>query len=270
MKNNLVRLLMATILMSGVISVDAKTIESIETYGVYVVAEKGFVKVGLYTYDDKYVDFNHLNEVPYVKRSDQTLKVIVYKKDFNANNFTFALRPIQTTIDVQEITFNVKPLPKSDMYELTLDKPVADGTMLHVHSGDFFNNNLGVVMLGETEAQLVKYFSQKDLPSAYTVKQYLDDARVAFPKNTELRNLSTYWDKAGKAEQAKRSYNYVEEAWQEYLKAEKLAAKSHFLRQVISNVDGYLAEYPDGEKVDEARKRKQQAEEKLKEYEKLL
>ncbi len=270
MKSILVRLIMVTTLISGVIPVNAKTVENIEAYGVYVVAEKGFVKVGPYTHDDKFVDFNHLNEIEYVKRADQTLKLIVYKKDFNENNFVFALRPIQTTVDVREIKFNVKPLSKTDMYELVLDKPVTDGVMLHVHSSDFFKNTLGVIMLGETQSQLVKYFSQKDLPSAYAVKQYLDDARVAFPKNAELKNLSTYWDKAGKAEQDKRFYNYVEEAWQEYQKAEKLAVKSHFLKEVISNVNGYLSEYPDGVKVDEAKKRKQHAEEKLKEYEKLL
>jgi hypothetical protein len=261
---------MLVILTSWVIPVSAKVVDAIETYGVYVVAEKGFVKVGPYDHIDKFVDFKFLNEIQFVKRADQTLKLIIYKKDFNENSFAFELRPIETNINISEVKFEVKPLSKPDMYELTLDKPVVDGVMLHVHSGDFFKNVFGAIMLGETQSQLVKYFSQKQLPDAPIVKQYLDDARAAFPNNAELKELATYWDKAAKQAKDKKGYSYVEEKWNEYQQTEKIALKARYLRDLIGEINGYLNDHPDGYKADEAKQRRSHAEEKLKEYEKQL
>lgn len=269
MKSVLTKFMWAVALVAAFTPSWAKQVDTIESEGVYVVAEKGFVKVGSYNYDSNFVDFNHLHEINSVKRADQNLKLIVYKKDFNPSSITLELRPIATTVDVRQVDFDAKPGAKANTYELTLDKPVKDGVMLHVRAGDFFRN-YGVIMLGETQAELVKYFSQKDLPSAYTVKQYLDDARKAFPNNAELKKLSTYWDKAGKDDKDKQMYAYVEENWQEYQKAEKLAAKAHFLNEMLGWINGYLNDYPDGLKVSEAKQRKKHAEEKLKEIEKQI
>ncbi len=270
MKTSLVRLLMATTLMSGVISVNAKTVDNIEAYGVYVVAEKGYVKVGAYNHADRFVDFKYLNEIQFVKRANQTLKLVVFEKDFTKNSIFLELRPIQTVVDVREAKFEIKPLATADMYELTLDKPVEDGTMLHVHSGNYFRDNFGAIMLGDTQAQLVKYFSQKQLPDESIVQQYLEDARVAFPDNAELKALATYWEKAAKSAKDKKGYTYVEEKWQQYQQAEKLALKARYLGDLIGEINGYLNDYPDGYKADEAKQRKSHAEEKLKEYDKLL
>lgn len=246
-----------------------KQVDTIESEGVYVVAEKGFVKVGSYNHDSNFVDFNHLNEINSVKRADQNLKLIIYKKDFNPASITLELRPIATTVDVRQVDFDAKPGAKANTYELTLDKPVKDGVMVHVRAGDFFRN-YGVIMLGETQAELVKFFSQKDLPSAFTVKQYLDDARKAFPNNAELKKLSTHWDKAGNDEKDKKGYAYVEEKWQLYQGTEKIKLKARYLEELIGEINGYLNDHPNGYKVTEAKQRKQHAEEKLKEIEKQI
>lgn len=270
MKNVVMRIIMMVILTSGVVPVSAKVVDTIEAYGVYVVAEKGFVKVGPYNHIDNFVDFKYLNEIEYVKRADKTLKVIVYEKNFSKNSVVFELRPVNTVVDIREVVFDVKPLTKPDMYELTMEKPIEDGVMLHVRSGYFFKENFGAIMLGETQAQLVKYFSQKQLPEAIYVKQYLDDALVAFPGNSELKKLAAYWDKEAMMAKDKKGYSYVEEKWQQYQQTEKIALKARYLRDLIGEINGYLNDHPDGYKADEAKQRRSHAEEKLKEYEKQL
>lgn len=271
MNNFLIHLTAMAFSACGAVAAWAAPIDVIDTYGVYVIAEKGYVKVGSYTTrDDQFVDFNHLNEIPFVIRADQSLKLVVYKKDFNENSIGLELRPIDTAINIRQIKFNVKPLPKADMYELTVDAPVKDGTMLHVRSEYFFTTNFGAIMLGETQAQLVKYFGQKQLPDASIVKQYLDDALVAFPANAELKGLAGYWEKAAKTEKDKKSYSHVEEKWQQYQQTEKISLKVRYLNDLVGEINGYLNDHPNGAKADEAKQRKRHAEEKLKEYEKML
>jgi hypothetical protein len=249
--------------------VAAETVGAIDSYGVYVVADKGYVKVEPYSRDYSFVDFNFLNEIPSVTRGSDTLKLVVYEKNFSPDGVELALRPLDTKVRIQKIKFRVEPMKKADMYELTVDSPVKDGTMLHVRAWAFFDN-MGVVMLGDTQEELVKYFSQKQLPKAPIVVQYLDDALRAFPENPKLKELSAYWKKAAEAEKDKEAYAYVEEKWHQYEQAEKLALKQRYLEAVIVEINGYLNEHPNGHKVEEAKKRKAAAEEKLKEYEKLL
>ena len=270
MKNSIMRVVMTLALVGMAFTVLAKSVDQIEEYGVYVVAEKGYVKVGAYNHIDRFVDFKHLNEIEYVKRADQTLKLIVYEKNFSKSSISLETRPLDTVVDVSNVPFDIKPLSKIDMYELTFNKSVADGVMLHVHSSDFFNDNFGVIMLGETQAQLVKYFSQKNLPNAVFVRQYLDDARVAFPNNAELKVLAKYWEKAANDAKDLKDYSYVDEKWTAYQQGEKLTLKARYLRELIGEINGYLNDHPNGYKVDEAKQRRAHAEEKLKEYEKLL
>jgi len=253
---------------SGISAALADTVDVIESYGVYVAAEKGYVKVQPYNHNQRFVDFNHLKEVPFVERGSQALKIIVYKKDFNESSIGLELRPIDIVVDIQQIKFDIKPLKKPDMYELTVDSAVKDGVMLHVYSGFF--DNMGVIMLGNTQAELVKYFSQKQLPDAFAVNQYLDDALVAYPNNAKLKELSTYWTKAANIERDKKGYSYVEEKWQQFQNAEKLELKQRYLNDMIGEINGYLRDYPNGYKAAEAKDRKAMAEKKLKEYEKLL
>jgi hypothetical protein len=247
----------------------AKPVDTIETYGVYVVAEKGFVKIGSYIKTERFVDFKYINEIPYVKRGDQNLKLVVFEKNFHADNMVFELRPIDTNIELRPIKFDVKPMSKPDMYELTTEKPVPDGTMLQVN-GSFYSNSFGAIMLGEPQAQLVKYFSQKQLPDAPIVLQYLEDARAAFPGNAALKELDAYWQKAAKSAKDKKGYTYVEEKWNQYQQAEKLKLKERYLNDLIGEINGYLNDHPDGYKAAEAKERKKHAEDKLKEYAKLL
>ena len=248
----------------------AKPVDTIETYGIYVVAEKGYVKVGSYnSRNERYVDFKYLNEIPFVTRADKSLKLVVYEKNFNSDGNIFTLRPLEMIVDLKEIKFDVKPLAKPDMYELSTDNPVGDNVVLQVNSG-FYGNNFGAIMLGEPQTQLVKYFSQKNLPDAPIVIQFLDDARVAFPANTELKELTKYWTKA--AEEAKdiKGYSYVEEKWNQYQQTDNIKLKARYLNDLIGEINGYLNDHPNGSKAAEAKQRKKHAEEKLKEYEKML
>jgi len=242
----------------------AKPVDTIESYGIYVVAEKGFVKIGSYSKSDRFVDFKHLHEIPYVTRGSNTLKLIVYGQNANAD---FELRPIDTHVILNPIKFDVKPLAKPDMYELTAEIPVPDGQMLQTNS---YGSSFGVIMLGEPQSQLVKYFNPKLTKDPIIVVQYVEDARAAFPNNSLLKELEIYWQKAAKLAKDKRGYNYVEEKWIQYQQAEKLALKARFLNELLGEINGYLNEYPDGHKAVEAKERKKHAEDKLKEYEKLL
>ena len=269
MQSFLIRVIFSTLMASITLTVWAKPVDTIETYGVYVVAEKGFVKIDSYNKTERFVDFKYLHEIPYVNRGEQALKLVVFEKNFHGDGMLFELRPIDTTVDLQPIKFDVKPLAKPDMYELTTAKPVPDGYMLQVNAG-YYSNGYGAIMLGETQGQLVKYFSQKKLANASIVLQYLEDALVAFPANNALKELEIYWRKAAKTEKDKKGYTYVEEKWIQYQQAEKLKLKERYLNDLIGEINGYLNDHPDGYKAVEAKERKKHAEDKLKEYQKLL
>ncbi len=247
----------------------AKTIEKIDSYGIYVAAKDGYVKVEPYPHDYRFVDFRYLNEVPFVIRDNDELTLVVYAKDFTPSSIEIERRPIDIQVELQNIRFDVKPLEKVDMYEVTLDSPLNDGAMLQIQSWTHFNN-FGVIMLGDTQEQLVSYFSQKELSNATAVSQYLDDALIAFPENTKLQELSAFWKRAATIEKDKEDYAYVEEKWQQYETAEKLPLKKRYLEAVITEISGYLNSHPSGSKADEAKHRKAEAEKKLKEYEKIL
>ncbi len=248
----------------------AKTVKKIDSYGVYVVAKKGYVKVTPYNHYDNFADFKYLNKIPAVIRKSNKVKLIVYTNDFKAGNYRFETRPIQTTIKVDEINHSVKPMNKKDMYEFTLDNPVANGNMLHVFAPEISGNNFGIIMLGNTEKELEKYFSNKKLEKAYAVKAYLEDSLKAYPKNKKLNKLMTYWTKAALDEKDKRTYKYVDEKWRKYNSATKIHLKVSYLRGMIGEINGYLRDFPNGYKAAEAKERKQFAQKKIKEYEPLL
>jgi len=155
----------------------AKTIKKIDSYGVYVVAKKGYVKVTPYNHNyDNFVDFKYLNEIASVKRGSKKLKLIVYTTDFKQGNYLFQTRPIQTTIQIDDVSYSVKPMKKKGMYMFTLDKFIADGNMLHVFAPEISSGSMGAIVLGDTQKELVKYFSnkkrEKEDPSALSGHNY--------------------------------------------------------------------------------------------------
>ncbi len=268
MKNFVLHVISIGMLASVLTSAWAKPVDVIESEGVYVVAEKGYVKIEAYQHDSSYVDFNHLQEVPFVKRSDTTLKLVVYKKDFSESNILLEQRQLALIASNQPLKFDMKPLAKPHMFEITVNGPIKDGTLIFSHAGFF--QNMGAIVLGDTQKELVKLFSQKDIPDAPIVIQFLDDALAAYPNNTELKNLRGYWAGAAEVAKDKKGYSYVEEKWLAYEKAEKLTLKQRYLNDVIYEINAYLNEHPNGIKAEEAKQRKSIAEKKLKEYEKLL
>ena len=257
------------VLFSCVENVYSTTIKTIESQGVYVVSQDGFVKVEPYSHDYRFVDLNYAHEIPFVERNSDTLQLVVFEKDFQPNAIELELRPLDIKVKLQKVRFSVTPMEQADMYKLTAEAPINDGAMLHVKSWSHFDN-MGVIMLGDTQSELVKFFSQKGMKDAPTVKQYLDDALVAFPNSAELKSLSSYWKAAAEDEKDMADYAYVEEKWQQYENAEKLTLKSRYLEAVIIEINGYISGHPNGSRAEEAKQRKVIAEQKLKEYEKLL
>jgi len=257
------------LIASGVTPKGTKQLDAIECYGVYVVAEKGFVKIGPSPQGlDGLVNFKYVNEIQYVKRADKTLKLIVYKKNFSEDSYIFELRPVGRCTEVSEVYFDIKPLPKTDMYELTLDTPVEDGATLHLRSGD----SVYGIMLGEIQTQLVAYFSQETLPEedAPFIKRCLETVCEAFPGNAKLAELATQWDQAAKVTEDKKVYYYVEEKWQLYEQADKIALKARYLEDLVGEINVYLERHSSGYKADEAKQRHRHAEVKLREYQKQL
>jgi hypothetical protein len=257
------------ILLVGIGPATSKPAGDIESYGVYVDTGKSYVRFAPFKHDSRLVNFKYLNEVPEVKRKGEKVKLIVHLKKFSPEAMEIKVRTLDVKVHLQKITFKTRTMKKKNMYELTLDSPVKDGAMLQIYYGSFFDN-MGVVMLGDTREELVRYFSRKKMNNASIVIQYLNDALVAYPRNSKLKSLANYWEKAAKNEKDKKTYSYVEEKWQKYEKAEKLTLKQRYLNKALGEINGYLNHYPDGLKAKEARKRKALAEKKLKEYEKLL
>lgn len=269
--NKLIHWLVVSLMILGISGYSsAKTIKKIDSYGVYVVAENGYIKITSYKHYDNFANFKYLNEIPSVIRKSKKIKLVVYTNDFNTDNYRIELRPIQTTIKIREVNFSVKPLSNKDMYEFTIDDPVADGNMLHVIAPEISGNNLGIIMLGDTQTELIKYFSNKKLDAAYAIKAYLENSLIAYPENKKLKQLLTYWTRAAFDEKDKRTYGYVDEKWRKYNDATKIHLKVSLLRGMIGEINGYLKDFPKGYKAKEAQERKIFAQKKIKEYEPLL
>ena len=268
--NNLAAMLLISLsLLAGTALASSEPIDKIEAYGIYVAAKNGYIKIAPYSHDYRIIEFQYLNDIPIVERDNEKLTLVAYAKDFSQNSIELELRPIEIKIKLEKINFSVKPLDKPDMYELTIDSPIKDGAILQVRAWGIYEN-FGAVVLGNTQEELVKYFSKKELSNAISVTQYLDDALVAYPGNAKLQELSPHWKAAAAEEKDKNDYAYVEEKWQRYEAAEKLTVKKRFLDSVVSQISGYLNQHPNGAKADEAKERQAIAEEKLKEYKKLL
>lgn len=248
----------------------AKTVKKINSYGIYVVAKKGYVKVTPYNHNyDNFVDFKYLNEIASVKRGSKKVKLIVYTTDFKQGNYLFQTRPIQSTVQIDDVSHSVKPMKKKGMYMFTLDKSIADGNMLHVFAPEISGRNMGAIVLGNTQKELVKYFSNKKHEKAYAELAYLEDSLKAFPKNKKLKALLPYWQQAAKDEKDIKAYGYVDEKWRKYQKTTKIHLKVHYLEGMISEINGYLRDHPKGKKAVEAKQRKVFAENKIKEYKPL-
>ncbi|VAW89561.1 hypothetical protein MNBD_GAMMA17-615 [hydrothermal vent metagenome] len=270
MKNRSLLALLALAVISTPVLAQSKVVEIIEHYGIYVAAQKGYVKLGHYDYPGQFVDFKHLNELPAVERADENLKLVVFQKDFDEKHVILELRPIQTTVEVEQVRFNVKPLKEKDMYELTLDQSVPAGTILQAHSGYFWRTYMGAIVLGDTQKALEKYFSRKDLDDAYAVKIYLDDALKSYPDNPTLKKLSQHWDKEALKEKAAKDYGYVEKQWKKYKGTKKIRLQARYLKSLIGEINSYLRDHSDSEKAKEAEGRKHYAEKKLKELKEQL
>ena len=270
MKNKNLMLFLTLLLFCLPLVAQSKIITEIESYGIYVAVAKGFVKVKQYDHIGNYVDFKYLNEIPSAIRENEKLKLIVFKKDFKENSITFSLRPIQTTIEVRDVRFDVKPLKTKDMYELTLDKPVPAGTMLQVYDGYFWNANMGAIVLGDTEKELVKYFSRTDLVKAYAVKAYIEDSLKAYPNNKELKNLSSRWNKLAKLEKAARDYTYVQKSWKKYKNTPKIKLQVRYLKKMLGSINVYLRDHENGANSVEAKDRKLFALKKIEELQKQI
>jgi len=259
------------ILLIGVASQStANTVKTIDAFGIYVVANEGYVRVTPYNHVDNFVDFKYLNEIASVERGSDKVKLVVYSNDFKTSNYAFEIRPIQTTIQIDEVSFSAKPLKQKDMYEITIDKPITDGNMLHVYAPEVSGYRMGVVVLGNTEKELAKYFSDKKQDKAYAMLAYLEDALVAFPKSKKLNALLPHWRQAAKDEKDIKAYGYIDDNWRKYSDATKIHLKVRYLRTMLGEINGYLRDHPDGKKSAEAKQRKDYAEKKIKEYEPLL
>ncbi len=269
--NKLIYKLAVLFLLLGFVSYSsAKNVKEIDSYGIYVVAGSDYVKITPYKRYDNFASFNDLDKIPYAKRKSDQVKLIVYTDGFHAGNYRFEKRPIQTTIKMDEVMFSAKAMNKKGMYELTLDEPVADGYMLHVVAPEISGYNMGIVMLGDTEDELEKYFSNKKLDSASAVKSYLKASLEAFPKNKKLKKLMAYWTAAASDEKDKSTYKYVDEAWSEYNNASKIHVKLSRLENAVSEINGYLRDFPEGYKAAEAKQRKKTALDKIQEYREIL
>jgi len=247
-----------------------KTIKKIDSYGIYVVAKKGYVKVTPYNHNyNNFVDFKYLNEIESVTRGSKKVKMIVYTTDFKQGNYLFQIRPIQTTIQIDDVSYSVKPMKKKGMFMFTLDKSIANGNMLHVFAPEISGANMGAIVLGDTQKELIKHFSNKKHEKAYAELAYLQDSLKAFPKNKKLKALLPYWQQAAKDEKDVRAYGYVDEKWHKYENTTKIHLKVHYLKGMISEINGYLRDHPTGKKATEAKQRKVFAENKIKEYKPL-
>lgn len=248
----------------------ARPIHKIDAYGIYAVAKNGYVRVVPYNHINNFVDFKYLDEIPSVIRGSEQVKFIVYTNHFKTGNYRFETRPLQTTLTITAVSFNARPLKDRGMYELTLDKKVQDGNMLHVYAPEFFGHRMGAVVLGDTQKDLVRYFSDKKQRDAYAMRTYLEDAIKAYPENKALNDLYPYWRHAAREEKDRKDYSGIDENWHKYKQADKPYLKVSYLRSMLGDINSYLRDHPHGKKAKVARQRKEFAEKKIREYEPLL
>lgn len=245
--------------------------QEIKSYGIYVAGKDGYTKIRPHKHNaNNFIEFKYLHEIETVERTDKKLSLIIYKKDFKESSVGFALQPMQNTIQVDEVKFDIAPLDKADMYELTLEQEVDEGTVLLVSSYDFFDFHFGAVMIGDTQAHLEQYFADSENGPSYASLSNVQESAEAFPENKKLAELVEKWEVIAATEKDKRDYGYVDAAWNKYEEAEKLTLQQRYLREMMAAINGYLDNHPQGDRAADAAERKNFAEEKLKEIEKML
>ncbi|PKV49887.1 hypothetical protein ATE84_1926 [Aquimarina sp. MAR_2010_214] len=240
--------------------------QKLKDFGVYIKSNDDYIKFVTLN-NTNFPEFKDLNKAPSILRGNNKVELILYWNNFKSSSLVVKARKLALGGFNETINFSIEPLEKENMYKLTTDKTIPDGSFLFILNGW---DEILTVFLGDSEQQAITFFSDTNLKPAYAAVPDLEDAIKAFPNSQKLADLLPKWKEIKQLEQQELEYEYVEEAWQKYQKAEKISLKIRYLKDMQMALNNFLANHPESNKSVECKKRQTEINTKLPELEKMM
>lgn len=239
---------------------------NIKQFGIHIKNKDSYLAFVTINNTD-FPEFRHLNKVPSVLRENDQIEIIVYLQNFESGYLVAQARKLALGGFNEDINFGVEPLEKENMYKLTTDRTIPDGSFLFISTGW---NEILAVFLGDSEKEAIAFFSDTNLRPAYAAVPDLEDTIKVFPNSQELTNLLPKWQEIKQLERQELEYKYVEEAWQKYQGTEKISLKIRYLKDLQMALNGFLANHPESNKSKECKERQIEIDTKLPQLEKMI
>ncbi|WP_109851812.1 hypothetical protein [Aquimarina sp. AU58] len=240
--------------------------KNIKQFGIHIKSKDSYLSFATIN-NTSFPEFRHLNKIPSVLRENDHIEIIVYLQNFESGSLVAQARKLALGGFNEDVNFGIEPLEKENMYKLTTDTTIPDGSFLFISIGW---NEILAVFLGDSEKEVIAFFSDTNLRPAYAAVPDLEDTIKAFPNSQELINLLPKWKEIKQLERQELEYKYVEEAWQKYHGTEKISLKIRYLKDMQMALNGFLANHPESNKSEECRERQIQIDTKLPELEKMI
>lgn len=238
----------------------------IKQLGIYIKGNVNYLAFEA-IHNANFPEFRHLNKIPSVIRENDQIEIIVYLQNFENTHLEVQVRKLALAGYNEIINFNIEPLEKKNMYRLTTNKNVTDGSFIFISTGW---NEIVAVFLGDQEKETITFFSDTNLRPAYAAVPDLEDTIKAFPQSQELVGLLPKWKEIQQLERQELEYKYVDEAWQKYQETEKISLKIRYLKDMQMALNGFLSNHPDSNKSQECQERQTEIDTKLPELEKMI
>ncbi|WP_106793658.1 hypothetical protein [Aquimarina sp. Aq78] len=239
---------------------------NIKQFGIHIKSKDSYLAFVTIN-NTSFPEFRHLNKVPSVLRENDQIEIIVYLQNFESGYLVAQARKLALGGFNEDINFNIEPLEKENMYKLTTDKTIPDGSFLFISTGW---NEILTVFLGDSEQEAIAFFSDTNLRPAYAAVPDLEETIKAFPNSQKLIDLLPGWKEIKQLERQELEYKYVEEAWQKYQETEKISLKIRYLKDMQMALNGFLVNHPQSNKSEECRERQIEIDTKLPELEKMI
>ncbi len=239
---------------------------NITQFGIYIKGNNSYIPMATIN-NTSFPEFKDLKKIPSIERNDDKLELIIYSDNFKETYFTALSRKLALAGANEDINFNVSPMDKENMYKLSTNAILPNGRFIFIPIGW---NEILAVFLGDAQKEVVTFFSNMELKPSYSASQDLEATLKVFPENTELAALLPKWQKVESREKEISDYQYVEDVWQQYQEAEKIALKVRYLEKLQVELNGFLNSHPDGTKLTECKERQTEIDAELPKYEKMI
>lgn len=238
----------------------APSLDQIKEYGVYAKGSQQYVKVSALNHLE--LDYPWYREIPFVERANSQLELVIFAKDFKANEVSFELSPMSNHAVKNAVMGHISPLAKANLYQVTFTGDVPAENVLMVYQGTWFNGQTGVIALGKPETSLTKALADKSVP-VYARYPSLEQLLKVYPQHAGLKALFEQTKTEMAAYEDDKAFGYVSDYYKNGLQPEKF-------EQAAGELRGYLQRFPTGLHADDAKAKLAAIESRLKDANKPL